>query len=310
MNRKMDFRGVFPAVPTTFSQNGNLDLDDMGRLVRFLVDEEADGIFCLVMGGEFYKMSERERRRVAETTLKCSQGDVPVFIGVTHSGLTPSLSLAKHAESIGADGIVVSYPYFAPFIAEAEYSLFRCVSALCESVEIPVILQDYSSHGSISLSSEQLSSITQQHENVSAIKVEGTGHLEKIKEYLSSSGRKAPILGGMLGKNFLEELKIGTSGTIPGSAIPEIYRAIYQSFTGNNREEAKKHQLKSMAYIDFLTERFLSFVSIEKHVLKLRGVIGSHSVREPSIVMQESDVPILKKILSDLEKNFEFDLKM
>lgn len=307
MKTNINYQGVFPAIPTMFSKNGDLELDDLKRTVRFLVDKEVNGIFSLVIGGEFYKLSDKERMTVAEQTVKYANGDLPVFVGVTHSGLLPSIYLAKHAESIGADGIVVSYPYFAPFIQEARAGLMKYISDICDAVDIDVIVQDYRSHKSISFTAKQISQLVNRHRNISALKIEGTGHLEKIKKYFNSPGRKIPILGGMVGKYFLEELKSGVVGTVPGAAIPETYLSIYDLFLLNHRDEAMEKQSKLDPYLDYVISHFVSFVDIEKRLLKRRGIINSIQMREPRIVMQESDLSSLEAILNNIEQSFKLD---
>lgn len=308
MKANVIYKGIFPAIPTMFSQNGDLELYDLKRTVRFLVDEEVSGIFSLVIGGEFYKLSDKERMTVAEQTVKYANGDLPVFIGVTHSGSLPSIYLAKHAESIGADGIVVSYPYFAPFIQEARAGLMKYISDVCNAVDIDVVIQDYRSPGSISFTARQISQLVKKHSNISALKIEGSGHLEKIRKYLNSSGRKVPILGGMVGKYFLEELKLGVAGTVPGTALPETYLSIYDLFLLNRQNEAFEKQSELNPYLDYVISHFGSFVEIEKRILKRRGIINSIKMREPRITMQESDLASLENILEKMERSFKLQL--
>lgn len=38
------YRGVFPVVPTTFDEDGALDLDSQRRCVDFMIDAGADGL--------------------------------------------------------------------------------------------------------------------------------------------------------------------------------------------------------------------------------------------------------------------------
>ena len=55
------YRGVFPVVPTTFTNTGALDLDSQRRVLDCMVDQGSDGICILANYSEQFLLSDAER---------------------------------------------------------------------------------------------------------------------------------------------------------------------------------------------------------------------------------------------------------
>ncbi len=59
--RTARYRGVFPVVPTTFSETGELDLASQKRCVDFMIDAGSNGLCILANFSEQFVLSDEER---------------------------------------------------------------------------------------------------------------------------------------------------------------------------------------------------------------------------------------------------------
>ena len=57
------YRGVFPVVPTTFDDRGELDLASQSRCIDFMIDAGSNGLCILANFSEQFVLSDDERER-------------------------------------------------------------------------------------------------------------------------------------------------------------------------------------------------------------------------------------------------------
>ena len=93
------FGGVFPAICTTFSADGALDLDAQRGLCVSCSPAGADGIVCFGLAGEVNKLTPEDRKRLTSTIIEEVDGRVPVLVGAGAEAVHTSLELARHAEA-------------------------------------------------------------------------------------------------------------------------------------------------------------------------------------------------------------------
>ena len=59
--------GVFPIVPTPFSDDGALDIESLRRVIGYLVDAGVHGLAVLGVASEVYALTDAERMTIVET---------------------------------------------------------------------------------------------------------------------------------------------------------------------------------------------------------------------------------------------------
>ena len=73
-------------------------------------------------------MSQALRHEVAEFCAGAyCRVKLPFLIGAAHPGTAETLAFARHAKSVGADGVVVVNPYYNPVTEEALYLHYRTI---------------------------------------------------------------------------------------------------------------------------------------------------------------------------------------
>ncbi|HSD52414.1 MAG TPA: dihydrodipicolinate synthase family protein [Candidatus Methylomirabilis sp.] len=102
--------GVYAITATPFDDQGRVDEDGIASLVEFEIKAGVHGLNVLGIMGEAHKLTEGERRCIAELFLKHVGGRVPVVVGTTHAGVIPATELSREAEAQGASAVMVAPP--------------------------------------------------------------------------------------------------------------------------------------------------------------------------------------------------------
>jgi 4-hydroxy-tetrahydrodipicolinate synthase len=106
-------QGLWIAIPTPFTQEGEIDEGALRKAVDYYIDAlEVDGIFCGGVMGEFWSMTMEERARCHELVVGAAAGRVPIMAHIGHHVYSEAAQLSRHAEEIGADFVIAMNPYF------------------------------------------------------------------------------------------------------------------------------------------------------------------------------------------------------
>ncbi len=127
------FRGVMQSPVTPLKDDFSLDLATFEKVLDFHVRTGATAISWPHHKGESLNLTIAERKLFAEAAVKTVAGRIPVTIHVSALAVEDTFALARHAQEIGADGILAITPYFWTPTREAIYDYFV---RLCGAVEL------------------------------------------------------------------------------------------------------------------------------------------------------------------------------
>src|SRR4026209_576646 len=96
------YQGLFPVVPTTFTETGELDLASQKRAVDFMIDAGSDGLCILANFSEQFLLSDDERELLTHTVLEHVAGRVPVIVTTTHFSTRICAARSRRAQAMGA----------------------------------------------------------------------------------------------------------------------------------------------------------------------------------------------------------------
>ena len=117
-------------------------------------------------------------------------------------------------------------------------------------------------------------------ENVRYFKIEVPRAPLKMAELLRlAQERVSGIFGGMGGIMFVEELERGACGTMPSSALPDVFASIYRVFTRGETNAARDLFDRYLPLIRF--ELQLGGKDFQKELFHLGGIISSAHSRGP-----------------------------
>src|SRR5688500_1565205 len=273
------YTGVYPVVPTTFSESGALDLETQRRSVDFLIDAGTDGLCILANYSEQFALADDERETLTETILKYVKGRVPVIVTTTHFSTEVCARRSKRAQDGGAAMVMIMPPYHGASIRASEQGVREIFSRVSDAIDIPSMIQDAPMSGT-TLSAATLANMAKEIEQVSYFKIEVHGAADKLREMIRLGGDA--IEGPWDGEEsitLMADLDAGASGTMPSAGYPDVLRPIVSAYESGNRDEAIR-----------LYERVLPLINWEnkqvglmgcKSLMKEGGIIKSDAVRHP-----------------------------
>lgn len=130
------FKGSLPALVTPF-RNGELDLETLKKLVEWHIGEGSNGLVPVGTTGESPTLTHREHEQVVEEVVKAVDGRIPVIAGAGSNNTIESIRLARHAENVGADAILVVTPYYNKPTQRGLIAHFTAVHDCCD---LPIII--------------------------------------------------------------------------------------------------------------------------------------------------------------------------
>lgn len=296
MSTKAKFHGIIPPVSTIFDTNGELDKKGMEMVIDFLIDSNVDGLFFLGSGGEFPQMSKELRMEVAAFTTDYVSGRVPILIGTGSVSTSEAVILSKHAEEIGADGIVVINPYYWPL---TEDNLLTHYSEIATAVKLPILLYNFPDLTGQGLSPDIVLKLAEKHDNIVGIK-ETIDSVNHIHEMISTVKGKYPEFTVFAGfdNHLLNTLNLGGDGAICASInfAPELSVGIYNAFKTNDMETAVNLH-RRLAILPEMYKLDSPFISVIKEAMKLKGLDISTHVLPPTRMLNSEKQKELKEIL-------------
>jgi 4-hydroxy-tetrahydrodipicolinate synthase len=263
-------RGIFPIVYTPFTEDGQVDEEDLGRLVDYLISQGAHGLAAVGGASECHKLTTGERKRLAELTVAAARQRVPILVGTSATNTGDAVELTRHAASIGAVGVFCTPPLFGVSTAE---SLRAHFGALARSTELPILIQD----AQVVVPMGVIARLGEEFPNLRWVKEETVDSGHRIGELRRACSAGVTILSG--GGYLLDELARGAVGAIPGSiGVADLAQA-HERFTAGDVAGARA------AFNHFLPLAFWrrQFPLLgAKEVLRRLGVIRAAHLRQPS----------------------------
>jgi 4-hydroxy-tetrahydrodipicolinate synthase len=151
---RLHLKGVWAAAPTPFLQDLSLDEAGLRRNLRHWIGAlEVDGLFIAGKQGEFFSMSVAERKRCFEIAVEEAAAAEKTFgrrgrtiLSCSDQNLDTVIELARHAQAIGADFIVVHAPllHFGKDVDSTVYEYYRYVA---EQVDIGIAMWSHPDSG-------------------------------------------------------------------------------------------------------------------------------------------------------------------
>src|SRR6185437_14620243 len=108
---KEHMKGIWAAAMTPFAPDLSIDESGYRRNIRHWIDDLGiDGVFIAGKQGEFASLSLAERKRSFELAVDAADGKAGTILSCSDQNIDTVVELARHAQAIGADYIVVHAP--------------------------------------------------------------------------------------------------------------------------------------------------------------------------------------------------------
>ena len=278
-NSKPRYQGIFPVVPTTFTETGELDLASQKRAIDFMIDAGSDGLCILANFSEQFSLSDDEREVLTRTALEHVAGRVPVIVTTSHYGTQVCAQRSRRAQDMGAAMVMVMPPYHGATFRVPEPQIYEFFARVSDAIDIPIMIQDAPASGTV-LSPAFLARMAREIEQVSYFKMETAGAAAKLRELIRLGGDA--IEGPWDGEEaitLLADLDAGATGSMTGGAFPDGIRPIIEAHAQGQLDLAFEHYQRWLPLINH--ENRQGGILTAKALMKEGGVIACEAPRHP-----------------------------
>ncbi len=303
MNRNA-FRGVFPILSTPFAKDGEVDWADLERIVDFCVACGSHGIVWPVNASSFPVLTDEERMRGMQVVTEQTAGRVPVILGVQGASGQYAAMFSRHAQALGADGVIAMAPYVEPI--EDEDAMVRYFQAIDREVDVPIFIQNHIRGSELSI--DAMARLIREVEHIEYVKEESFPATHMTTGLIERAGPKLKgVFGGASGRYLLLEYPRGGAGQMPGCHIPDVVARLWNALEAGDLTEAKRVYGLMAPLFALETLKGTTYPEI----LRRRQVItSSHSRLTTHFPRQDAyDHAALDDILKDLQPLFTWNEK-
>ena len=287
--KKRVFTGSGVAIITPFTENG-INFEELGRIIEYQIAGGTDAIVITGTTGESATMTDEEHRQAIKYAVEKVNKRIPVVAGAGSNETAYAVQLAKHAEEVGADALLVVTPYYNKC---TQNGLVAHYNKIADSVNIPLIVYNVPSRTGVNIKPETYLKLSK-HPRIVAVK-EANGDLTSILRTRALCGDDLDIYSGN-DDQIVPILSLGGLGVISvlANVEPKAAHDICQLYFDGKVKESAKLQIE---YADLIDALFCEVNPIPvKTAMRLMGYnVGG--LRMPLSEMEEKNLETLKKSL-------------
>lgn len=290
------WRGVFPAITTKFSDNNQIDFALFEKNMNYQIEAGVDGVILGGTLGESSVLTSTEKTDLIRFTVEKVSGKIPVVMNIAEGSTAEAVKIASDAEKNGASALMLLPPMRYKSDHRETVAYF---GAVAESTSLPIMIYNNPVDYKTEVTLDMFEDLTQ-YKNINAVK-ESTRDISNVTRMINRFGDRYRILCGV-DTLAMEALLMGADGWVAGlvCAFPKETVAIYRLVKAGKLDEALK-----------IYRWFLPILELDLHpklvqYIKLAEAeegIGSEHVRPPRLTLVGGERELVLKIIRDGIKN-------
>jgi 4-hydroxy-tetrahydrodipicolinate synthase len=273
------WRGIFPALVTPFTADDNVDFDLFAKNLHAQIAAGITGIIVAGSLGEASTLTKQEKFALVKFAGTILPADMPIVLCIAEQSTAEAVSIAKDAESIGANGLMVLPPMRYKADDDETVTYFKTIA---ENTSLPLMIYnnpvDYKIEVTLDMF-EELATVP----NIHAIK-ESTRDVSNVTRIFNRFGDRFKVFCGV-DTLIMEELMLGADGVVGGlvDAFPKETVAIFNLVKAGLYKEALE-----------IYRWYLPLLELDIHPKLVQNIklaaaemgIGSEYVRAPRLVLK------------------------
>ncbi len=285
-------RGTYTVLVTPFTADAEaVDLKALERLVAFQIDEGVEGLIPLGSTGEFLSVSREERTAIIETCLRAAAGRVPVLIGTGAEDTREAVSLAREADAMGAQGVLVIPPFYSVPTADELYVHYKRIA---DAIGIPVMVYNNPATANVDLTPDILARLST-IEGCCYVK-ESTLEVTRVRDIIQACEGRMEVFAGVLG---YESAWLGAVGWVAvcSNVAPRLSADVFRLAASGDLAAALPLYRRLAPLLSWVGGP--RYVSGTKAALKLIGR-DMGGPRAPRLPLPEGDLGALRLVLAGM----------
>ncbi|HEX6151853.1 4-hydroxy-tetrahydrodipicolinate synthase [Nocardioides sp.] len=281
------FGRMLTAMATAFAADGSVDLDQTAAIATHLVDNGHDGVVVSGTTGESPTTSVAECGDVLRVVRDAIGSRAKVVAGVGTNVTAHSVELAKQAEKLGADGVLLVTPYYS---RPSQPGLLHHFTEVATATDVPVMLYDVPGRTGTAISLETYAA-AKELPNVVAIKDAVGDFVRGVRlidlGYAVYSGDDHANLGWLAhgGCGFV---------SVVGHAGGQMLSAMAGAWFHGDHAGALSLYHRLLPTMDAMMKVPNYGATTSKAALQLLGVIDNRRVRSPLVELTDDEVAELR----------------
>ncbi len=281
------FGHMLTAMATAFHDDGSVDAEGTARIAAHLVAHGHDGVVVSGTTGESPTTTVAEDGLIL-AAVKDAVGDrASVVAGVGTNATAHSVELARQAEKIGADAVLLVTPYYNK---PSQAGVLHHFTTVAESSRLPVMLYDVPGRTGTAIALDTYARAIEL-DTVVAVKDAVGDYARGVKimqlGYALYSGDDVATLGW---------LAHGAAGVVSvvGHAAGSEIASMIQAFLAGDRAGALATYTRLLPATDAVMGVPNYGATTAKAALQLLGVLDNRNVRAPLVPLDEDEVAALR----------------
>lgn len=293
----VDWTGPMPAVTTPFKADGTIDDKAFADNVERLIKDGATGIVAGGCTGEFWALSNAERKHLYTIAAEAMKGKGTLIVGTGAVTVDETVDLTNAAEQAGADGVLILPPYFVKLSDDEIFAHFRDVDA---RIGLPVSVYNIPGNAVNALVPSLVARLATL-DKVVAVK-ESSGDWNNYYATYLAVHDKLRVFCGPSSVFGVPAVALGADGTVdcfpnmwPGGGI-DLY------FAPKRGDHAKAAQLQALGrkLTDLCTTGGRTLYPATKAAMDMMGLAGGGTPRRPLRALEGEPLKGLEKGLREL----------
>jgi len=228
------FEGIYCPIITPFTVDNKIDFLALRALIDYLIDKGISGIVPCGTTGESATLTYKEHSLVIEKTIEYCAGRVPVIAGTGSNSTAEAIELTRHADEIGAEGMLLIAPYYN---RPSQNGLRYHFEAVADATDKSVIIYNIPKRTGINVEVETIIELSKVS-NITGIK-EASGDICQVMKIIDATDNFSVLTGD---DNLLYLFMVlgGHGGICASSHIaPDLWMKLYNLTKENKIKEAR-----------------------------------------------------------------------
>ena len=287
------FYGSIVALITPMDTHGEVDYDEMKKLVDYHVAAGTNAIVSVGTTGESATLSIDENVKTILKTLEFADGRIPVIAGTGANATSEAITMTKLLHNSGVAGCLSVVPYYNKPTQEGMYQHYK---AIAECTDLPQILYNVPGRTGSDLKPETVGRLAK-ISNIVGIK-EATGDVSRVKQIKEAAGEDFIFLSGDDATG-LESMRLGGQGVISVTnnvAAADMAKMCRLALNGDFAKAEEINQRLMPLHKNLFIES--NPIPVKWACYRL-GLISNPLLRLPLTVLSEEAQPVVTKALQD-----------
>ncbi len=257
------------------TQDGQVDYDDLEKLIDFHIEQGTDGIVVVGTTGESTTITVEEHIAIVKHTVRYTNERVPVIAGNGANSTAHAIELTKQLALTGVDAMLCVTPYYNKPSPAGLIAHFKSIAAV---TDIPQILYNVPSRTAVDMLPETVA-VLSKISNIIGIK-EASGDVARVSQLRQLCGDDFVLLSGDDGtaKRFLQEGGQGVISVV-NNIVPNLFKKMCSASLEGNVIKADE--------LDILMQGLYKSLFIEANPIPVKwaackmGIIKNQYIRLP-----------------------------